>query len=274
MGKMTHLAAATTVIATAISGIAIFSFSDSDSWSGNSLAEAAVNQVYKPLTAPSSKEQLYFPYVATMTEVHINKKESWGNYTKRPGEIFLVEEMESRLIGLSGENNSVRIIAGGEYGHKNGHVRKAKFMKIQGVAEDPKSGALYAVDSHTHQIRVIYPDTRLVRTLAGSPDGHAGHADGPASEALFHTPHDIAIFENLLFIADIGHHRIRQIDLASPELLVTTLAGNGTDAVTQDGLLSDNTTTFRGVHGVDVGRDGSVYIADSLGQKGDRKSVV
>ena len=55
----------------------------------------------------------------------------------------------------------------------------------------------------------------MVTTLAGSPDGQAGFADGPAALARFNSPTSIAIAstgeQKIVFVADTGNRRIRRI---------------------------------------------------------------
>lgn len=55
----------------------------------------------------------------------------------------------------------------------------------------------------------------FVSTLAGSPDGQPGFADGPAALARFNTPTSIAIATTgegkVVFVADTGNRRIRRI---------------------------------------------------------------
>jgi len=57
----------------------------------------------------------------------------------------------------------------------------------------------------------------MVTTLAGSPDGQAGFADGPASLARFNSPTSIAIASTgdatIVFVADTGNRRIRRMTI-------------------------------------------------------------
>jgi NHL repeat len=56
-----------------------------------------------------------------------------------------------------------------------------------------------------------------VRTVAGSYDGDAGFADGPASQALFDVPTALEVMhkgsKTYVFVSDAGNHRIRRIEL-------------------------------------------------------------
>ena len=69
-------------------------------------------------------------------------------------------------------------------------------------------------------------DDYFVRTLAGS--GVSGYADGPSTNASFWLPSAVAVASQaqVLYVADMGNHRVRAIDIATAE--VTTLVGGAT----------------------------------------------
>jgi DNA-binding beta-propeller fold protein YncE len=71
----------------------------------------------------------------------------------------------------------------------DGPALAARFDVPIGVAVD-EEGCVYVVDSGGNRIRRISPDG-AVSTVAGS--GVAGYADGPAAEAEFWYPTDIAV---------------------------------------------------------------------------------
>ncbi len=88
-----------------------------------------------------------------------------------------------------------------------------------------------------HLIRRIDARTRTISTVAGGPEpGYAGD-DGPARQARFRQPHSIALDDRgQLYVADIGNHRIRRIDLARGT--ITSIAGNGTAELPRDGSMA------------------------------------
>ena len=65
-------------------------------------------------------------------------------------------------------------------------------------------------DSANHRIRAIAPDG-TASTIAGN--GQVGDVDGSGSEASFHFPRSIAVWENMMFVADTGNNQIRVIFL-------------------------------------------------------------
>ncbi len=70
-------------------------------------------------------------------------------------------------------------------------------------------GNIFVTDTLNNRIRRISPDGQ-VSTVAGS--GQAGSADGPADEAEFWYPTDIAVGpDGKLYVADWKNHRIRVV---------------------------------------------------------------
>jgi sugar lactone lactonase YvrE len=103
----------------------------------------------------------------------------------------------------------VTTLAGtGEPGYRDGPALNAEFDVPIGIDVDD-TGNVYIVESGAHRIRRISPDG-IVSTVAGS--GIAGYADGPAREAMFWYPTDIAVGSaGKLYVADWKNHRIRVI---------------------------------------------------------------
>jgi DNA-binding beta-propeller fold protein YncE len=89
-----------------------------------------------------------------------------------------------------------------------------------------KAGNMYFVEMKNHLIRRVDAQTKIISTVAGTGVAGFGGDDGPAIKAQFKSPHSIALDQRGgLYVADIGNHRIRRIDLASG--VVETIAGNG-----------------------------------------------
>ena len=131
---------------------------------------------------------------------------------------------------------NVTTIAGtpGEYGYLNGEAASAMFDSPTGLVfcDD---GRLFIADTGNHVIRVI--EDGVVSTFAGSrttlegedndewddlPIG--GFLDGDASEALFNRPMGLALWGDVLFVADSGNHVARAVVEGAG---VITIAGMG-----------------------------------------------
>ena len=89
-----------------------------------------------------------------------------------------------------------------------------------------RAGNMYFVEMMNHQICMV--DLKgMLHVIAGT--GAAGFAgDGKTGDvAQFNRPHSIALDEKSgwLYVADIGNHRIRRVNLKTR--LVETFAGTG-----------------------------------------------
>jgi sugar lactone lactonase YvrE len=120
-------------------------------------------------------------------------------------------------------------------------------------------GTLFISDTGNHVIRRVDPDGSI-HTIAGTGvQGYSG--DGASAlQAALNTPMALAFaVDGTLFVADSGNHCVRRID---PSGIISTVAGTGTPGTCKDGTLAITANLDRPM-GVAVGRDGTLYIADS-----------
>jgi DNA-binding beta-propeller fold protein YncE len=120
------------------------------------------------------------------------------------------------------------------------------------------AGNIYLADTDNHTIRKVTP-SGAVSTFAGRA-GVTGAADGPAKDATFDTPTDVATdAAGNIYVADTLNHAIRKISAAGD---VTTVAGQPGAAGAVDGWAA---ARFFGPQGValDAAR-GVLYVADTL----------
>lgn len=96
------------------------------------------------------------------------------------------------------------------------------------------AGNLYEVERLNHVVRRVDARSGTIKTVAGTGQpGYAGDG-GPATHAQLSQPHSIALDDaGHLYIADIGNHRVRRVDLATG--IITTLIGTGGRRPTPDG---------------------------------------
>ncbi len=149
----------------------------------------------------------------------------------------------------------IDLLAGdGVGGLQEGAAVQARFADPYGVAVDAQ-GVVYVADAgDNNRIRRIHADGR-VDTVAGQGEGWR---DGPALQAQFNTPSQIALdAAGNLFVADTGNHVIRRIGVDGT---VSTLAGDGQPGFVE-GAASQ--ARFNGPMGVAVDAQGRVYVADT-----------
>ncbi len=171
-------------------------------------------------------------------------------------------EADTQLVNLPGVGASyMTTLAGnGTPGDSDGPGRLAQFNGPFGiaVAPPPAFSAFRAVvaDQQNHRIRAL--DARGgLSTIAGNA---AGFLDGPANTAQFNGPRGIAAgLDGSLYVADAGNRRIRRIASVGGQLAVTTIAGTGTNAVT-DG--AGSIAAFSDPAGICVDGGGSIFISE------------
>jgi sugar lactone lactonase YvrE len=136
-----------------------------------------------------------------------------------------------RTVDTSTPAFTVGTLAGtGLPGFLNGPGSAAQFNRPLGLCLAPSGEALYVTDLGNNRVRGIAPlappgAAAVVSTLAGS--GAVGGANGVGTAATFSSPNGCAVDPSgaLLFVAELGGHRIRQVVLATAT--TTTIAGSG-----------------------------------------------
>jgi len=105
------------------------------------------------------------------------------------------------------------------------------------------------------------PTSYVIQTTAGVyPLGDGG----PAAAALLLSPAGAAADrQGNLYVAEIGHHRVRRI---TPAGLITTVAGDGTSGFSGDGGPA-TAARLSAPYGVAVDADGNLFIADTANHR-------
>ena len=177
----------------------------------------------------------------------------------RDGSTLYVAEFNNhriRAVDLASPNKIVSTIAGGNRANYiDGAGTVARFNRPAGLALSGTT--LYVADYNNHRIRAIdlASPNKTVSTIAGS--GKKGHSDGAGTAAQFNSPIDLAVGGTTLYVADEKNHRIRAIDLASPNKTVSTIAGDGTRGNT-NGI--GTAARFKNPYGIAVS-GGTLYVA-------------
>lgn len=120
-------------------------------------------------------------------------------------------------------------------------------------------GNMYFVEMLSAVVRRVDAADGTITTIAGTGERGFSGDGGPAVEATFNRPHSIALDGNgSLYVADIGNHRIRRVDLATGT--VTTFAGTGEREPTPDGAPLAG-TPLNGPRALAFAPDGDMYVA-------------
>ena len=121
-------------------------------------------------------------------------------------------------------------------------------------------GTVYILERQGSSLRRVDPRTGAIATIAGTTARGYGGDGGPARDAVFDAPKEMAIDrDGSLLIVDTENHAIRRIDHASG--IVTHLAGGhqGGDGDGGDAAVAG----LDRPHGAVVGPDGAIYIGDT-----------
>lgn len=167
-------------------------------------------------------------------------------------------------------------------GYRDGAATEAQFDRPVGMAPGP-DGSIYIADSGNRRIRRLSASGQ-VETVAGS--GAPGSRDGPALEATFRTPVDVAVgADGTLYIVDAEAAQVRSIrdgqvsTVAGVDVVVCVEAtaaakaggakapaacpaGPGQSYRDGEALLA----LFNQPTSVAVAGDGTLYVADSSNQ--------
>ena len=155
------------------------------------------------------------------------------------GTLYFVE-LSGQRVRTIGPDGLVRTLAGsgrkGE-GGDGGPAAKAEFNAMHSLAV-ANNGDIYVADTLNNRVRKLDGRTGQITGVAGTGrKGFAGDG-GPAAVAEFNGIYCIALdeAERALYLADLENRRIRVVDLKTGT--VSTLAGNGSKGVPDDGALA------------------------------------
>jgi DNA-binding beta-propeller fold protein YncE len=153
--------------------------------------------------------------------------------------LYITSVGQHRVLRLDPRTKRITSVAGSGakgYAGDGGPATQAQLNEPYEIRFD-RGGNMFFVEMQNHVVRRVDARSHKITTVAGT--GAAGFAGdgGPAASAQFRQPHSIALDDRgALYVADIGNHRIRKIDLDSR--IVTTVAGNGEMQLPLDGRVT------------------------------------
>jgi sugar lactone lactonase YvrE len=158
------------------------------------------------------------------------------------GDLYVADARSHRVSRINGDSGEIITVAGSGATAFDGDLKPAVSAALNtpnGIAV-AANGNIYIADSGNNRIRMVSAATGLIHTIAGTGDvGPLGDdvalGDGrPAKNAHLAAPMDVAVGPGGdIYIADMGHHRVRVIDGTTG--IITTIAGNGVPRSAGDG---------------------------------------
>lgn len=169
----------------------------------------------------------------------INVSQPFGVEIGPDAALYICEVGHHRILRLDRKARRVTLVSGtGARGYSGdgGPAVEARLDEPYEVRFD-REGNMYCVEMRNAVVRRVDGKTGSISTIAGTgKPGFAGDG-GPATSARLRQPHSIALDgRGGLYIADIGNHRIRRVDLRSGR--IETIAGTGERKPPADGSVA------------------------------------
>jgi sugar lactone lactonase YvrE len=182
-----------------------------------------------------------------------------------PDGSFYVADIDAHVVRYVTANGVIDRVAGNGtlgYSGDNGPGTAAQLAAPGRMAMDA-AGNLYICETKNHVIRRLAPDGKISTFAGVGSRGYSGD-NGPAKQANFDTPYDLAFAPNGdLYVSDSGNHAIRRIDANG---MITTVVGDGTSGFMGDGDHAENAELNR-PSGVSFDANGSMWIADTFNER-------
>ncbi|MBP6669029.1 MAG: hypothetical protein KA180_06240 [Gemmatimonadales bacterium] len=178
------------------------------------------------------------------------------------GAIYIADQSNHRIRKIAPDGVITTVAGTGTVGYTGdgAAATQARITSPEAIAVAP-DGTLYIAEG-SYRVRRVDPVGIITTFAGGATGGYAGDG-GLVSTALFNGIRDVAVGpDGSIYIADQGNRRIRRVGTNG---YITTVAGNGNNGVTGDGGPALN-APLGTITGIDVGADGSLYIASGFGR--------
>ncbi len=179
-----------------------------------------------------------------------------GKISISKDKIAISDSNHNRVIVTDLSGKILHTIGSGKTGMTDGKFSDATFFRPQGVSW--KDDLIFVADTENHALRKIDLQNNQVTTLVGTgKQGPWRSAGGRGKEIAISSPWDIAVKDNLVFIAMAGNHQIWTYDINTD--LAKPFAGNGQEDITDGNRMQAHLAQPSGI----FIHDNIVYFADS-----------
>lgn len=176
------------------------------------------------------------PPVAKGMSLDMPLSNPFGVVPEGDGSLIVASYDQHVIYRLDAAYKRMSIIAGtGEadlLGKDGDHPTRVALRQPHEVQVD-EAGNIFIADTGNHRVGMIQASSGRWRSVAGT--GQAGFSgDGNAAvDARLDQAYSIAVSGQELFIADLGNHRIRRVDLTTGN--IQTICGTGEKKLPEDG---------------------------------------
>ena len=153
---------------------------------------------------------------------------------------YAITDTEANVVRYFDDEGVFTAVGSGKAGNKNGTGTSATFDTPTGLTTGP-DGEVYIADTGNNAIRVMDEKGKVTTLTSG-----------------LNEPTGLFLFGDELYVAETGNHRIISVNIESKK--VTVIAGG--EEGYADG--SAKNARFCNPQGVAVGKDGTVYVADTV----------
>ncbi|SMH71521.1 thioredoxin-like domain-containing protein [Candidatus Nitrosotalea okcheonensis] len=180
-----------------------------------------------------------------------------------PGKISVSKDMiaisdsnHNRVIVTDLSGKVLHIIGSGKIGLEDGKFTDAAFFRPQGVVW--KDDFIFVADTENHALRKIDLQNNHVTTLVGTgKQGPWRSSGGRGKEVSISSPWDVAVKDDLVFIAMAGNHQIWVYDINTD--LTKPFAGNGQEDIIDGNRMQAHLAQPSGI----FIHDDTIYFVDS-----------
>ncbi len=180
------------------------------------------------------------------------------------GDLFIAERDALRIRKVSVVDGTISTFAGTMSPGNNTEIPalSAALHAPMGVRFTSDGDLILSVIGNNY-VRYIDADSSFLHAFAGNGTAAFAGDNGPALNASFNLPYDIAIATNGdIYIADINNAAIRKVDALSG--VITTVAGIGTGPAAYNGDGIPATTATLGLpQGIVLDSADNLYISDA-----------
>ena len=179
-----------------------------------------------------------------------------GKISISKGKIAISDSNHNRVIVTDLTGKIEHVIGSGKIGLADGAFSEASFFRPQGIAW--KDEFIFVADTENHALRKIDLQNNQVTILVGTgKQGSWRSPGGRGRETAISSPWDVAIKENLVFIAMAGNHQIWTYDIKMD--LIKPFVGSGHENIIDGDRMQ---AQLAQTSGISI-HDDIVYFADS-----------